>query len=222
MAERIDKPKKMTRDWFRYIWDYYKVHILCVAAVAVLIVITAVEVLNTVHYDVNLNYIATNVLSSSVSENLSAKAEEHIADTNGDGEKHVSVTQINFTDEAMQDGNQILALENKLMAVFASDEEMLFILDEYMLRDVLEISATEGIFIPVEEWANSEIAEDRLYNYGGGVYAVSLEESAILNEMGIDSSDMYVVVKMNYSPEDEALQKNYENCVTLANALVKE
>lgn len=222
MAERIDKPKKMTRDWFRYIWDYYKVHILCVAAVAVLIVITAVEVLNTVHYDVNLNYIATNVLSSSVSENLSAKAEENIADTNGDGEKHVSVTQMNFTDEAMQDGNQILALENKLMAVFASDEEMLFILDEYMLRDVLEISATEGIFIPVEEWANSEIAEDRLYNYGGGVYAVSLEESAILNEMGIDSSDMYVVVKMNYSPEDEALQKNYENCVTLANALVKE
>lgn len=222
MAEMFEKPKKFSGEWFRYVWDYYKVHILVTVAVIALIAVTVVEVLNTVHYDVNINYIASNVLSFDVSDNLANKAAEQIEDGNGDGEKHVSVTQLNFTDEAMQNANQIMALENKLMTVFASEDEMMFVFDEAMLKDVLDMSATEGVFVPVSQWADEDLSEELLYEYGGGVYAVNLKNSAILKEMGIDASDMFVAVRMNYKPEDEKLQKSFENCVTLANSLIKE
>ena len=222
MAEMFEKPKKFSGEWFRYVWDYYKVHILVTVTVIALIAVTVVEVLNTVHYDVNINYIASNVLSFDVSDNLANKATEQIEDGNGDGEKHVSVTQLNFTDEAMQNANQIMALENKLMTVFASEDEMMFVFDEAMLKDVLDMSATEGVFVPVSQWADEDLSEELLYEYGGGVYAVNLKNSAILKEMGIDASDMFVAVRMNYKPEDEKLQKSFENCVTLANSLIKE
>lgn len=222
MAEMFEKPKTFSGEWFRYVWDYYKVHILVTVAVIALIAVTVVEVLNTVHYDVNINYIASNVLSFDVSDNLANKAAEQIEDGNGDGEKHVSVTQLNFTDEAMQNANQIMALENKLMTVFASEDEMMFVFDEAMLKDVLDMSATEGVFVPVSQWADGDLSEELLYEYGGGVYAVNLKNSAILKEMGIDASDMFVAVRMNYKPEDEKLQKSFENCVTLANSLIKE
>ena len=222
MAERIDKPKKFSSGWFRYVWDYYKVHILVTIAVVALAAVTVAEVMNTVRYDVNVNYIASNVLSFEVSDNLANKAAEQVEDSNGDGEKHVSVTQLNFTDEAMQNGSQIMALENKLMTVFASEDEMLFLFDETMLKKVLDMSATEGVFIPVSQWADTEIAEDLLYKYGGGIYGVNLKNSTILKELGIDVSGLYVAVKMNYKPEDEKLQKSFENCVVLANSLIKE
>lgn len=222
MAEMFEKPKKFSGEWFRYVWDYYKVHILVAVAVIALIAVTVVEVLNTVHYDVNINYIASNVLSFDVSDKLANKAAEQIEDGNGDGEKHVSVTQLNFTDEAMQNANQIMALENKLMTVFASEDEMMFLFDEAMLKDVLDMSATEGVFVPVSQWADGDLSEELLYEYGGGVYAVNLKNSAILKEMGIDASDMFVAVRMNYKPEDEKLQKSFKNCVALANSLIKE
>ncbi len=222
MAEIFDKPKKFTGAWFRYICDYYKVHFLVAAAVIILIIITVVEFMNTIRYDVNINYIASNVLPFDVSDNLAERSAEHIEDSNGDGEKHVSVTQLNFTDEAMQNANQIMALENKLMTVFASEDEMMFLFDETMLKKVLDMSAAEGIFIPVSQWTDEDLSDDRLYEYGGGVYAVNLKNSAILKEMGIDASEMYVAVRMNYKPEDEALQKGFENCVALANRLIKE
>ena len=222
MAEMFEKQKKFSGEWFRYVWDYYKVHILVAVAVIALIAVTVVEVLNTVHYDVNINYIASNVLSFDVSDNLANKAAEQIEDGNGDGEKHVSVTQLNFTDEAMQNANQIMALENKLMTVFASEDEMMFLFDEAMLKDVLDMSATEGVFVPVSQWADGDLSEELLYEYGDGIYAVNLKNSAILKEMGIDASDMFVAVRMNYKPEDEKLQKSFENCVALANSLIKE
>lgn len=222
MAEMFEKPKKFSGEWFRYVWDYYKVHILVAVAVIALIAVTVVEVLNTVQYDVNINYIASNVLSFDVSDNLANKAAEQIEDGNGDGEKHVSVTQLNFTDEAMQNANQIMALENKLMTVFASEDEMMFLFDEAMLKDVLDMSATEGVFVPVSQWADGDLSEELLYKYGDGIYAVNLKNSAILKEMGIDASDMFVAVRMNYEPEDEKLQKSFENCVALANSLIKE
>ena len=222
MAEMFEKPKKFSGEWFRYVWDYYKVHILVAVAVIALIAVTVVEVLNTVHYDVNINYIASNVLSFDVSDNLANKAAEQIEDGNGDGEKHVSVKQLNFTDEAMQNANQIMALENKLMTVFASEDEMMFLFDEAMLKDVLDMSATEGVFVPVSQWADGDLSEELLYEYGDGIYAVNLKNSAILKEMGIDASDMFVAVRMNYKPEDEKLQKSFENCVALANSLIKE
>lgn len=221
MAEHFEKPKAFTTAWFSYIWHYYKVHILCVLAAIFLIVITVAEIINTKEYDMHINYIATNMISAKTEERFINAAEEHVSDITGDNEVHLSLTQINFTPEAMQDGNQMMALENKLMTAFASSDEMLYLFDEMMLRDVLSIDATEGVFIPVSSWCETNVQKDELYVHENEACAVKLSNSTLFQQLGVDTSDMYVAVRMNYKPEDETLNKILNNCKNLANALLQ-
>lgn len=221
LAEKINKPKFFTNEWFRYIWDYYKIHIFVLLGVIVLAVITVVEVSDTVKYDGNINYIVTNADFADVSDKLAHELSENTQDINNDGEKHISLTELNFSYEATQNYEQSMAMETKLMATLASKDEMLFIFDEYMLKYVLDMSATEGIFVPVEHWLESEVDEDELYEYAGGVYAISLKDSHFFKEQGIDASDMYMVVKENYEPDNKLLQEKFANYAKLANLLIK-
>lgn len=221
MAEQFDKPKILTKNWFLYVCHYYKVHFICAVVAIALIAVTVVEMMNAVHYDANVNIVSARVITSDTVAKLSDHAKAYAMDINGDGETHVSVSQLAFTSDAMQDGTQMMALENKLMTLFASPDEMLFLFDEMMLRDVLSISATEGIFLPVDAWCESSVPDDQLYVFENEPCAVKLTNSALLSQAGIDTSDMYVAVRMNYDSEDEQLDKTLKNCILLANALVK-
>lgn len=187
-----------------------------------MIVITVFEVINTVHYDASVNLVATDVLPPDKETGLTEYAETAIDDANGDGEYHVLFSQLNFTPEAMQDGNQVMALENKLMTLFASEDEMLYLFDEMMLRDALSLGATEGMFVPVSEWAEGEIAEENKYEHNGEVYAVRLNNSHICIELGINGEKLYVAVRQNYKPENAEMALKYENCEKIANAFVTE
>ncbi len=222
MAETIVKPKKFTAEWFRYIWDYYKTHILVSIAVIIVAVVTIVDTVNTVRYDLNINYIATNVFPFQSGEQLAEMTSTRIEDVNDDGKQHISFSQLNYTDEVLQDGEQIMAYENKRMISFASEEEMLYIFDEFMLKNSIDMPAAEGVFVPVQQWIDTENTNIALYEYGGGVYAASLADSKLLAELGVDCSDMYVAVRMNYDSENAELEKRYHNCVNVANMLLEE
>ena len=220
MAEQFEKPKKFSKEWFPYFWHYYKIHTISALLILVLGVITVVEFANKIIYDMSINYIATNMIAYETTEKIVQNAEKSIDDTSGDGEKHVSFAQLNFTPEAMQDLNQVTALENKLMSLFASTDEMLFIFDEMMLRDVLSMNATEGIFLPVKQWCTQNVAEENLFMFGNEAFAVKLTDGGLLNQMGIDASDMYVAVRMNYEPDNEKLNLMLQNCIKFANVLL--
>ncbi len=220
MAEKINKPKKYTKEWFHYLWDYYKIHFFVICALIILMIVTVVDVLNTVHYDMNINYIATDVFPVQFEQNMIDYSVETIVDIHDDGEKNTSFSQLNYTNDVMQDGNQISALENKRMALLVSDDQMLYIFDEYMLRDSLSMPMAEGIFIPANEWLSDENRGAKLYEYGDGIYAASLKNSKFLKEIGVDSSNMYIAIRINLSPEDAELEKHFQNCVTFANKLL--
>ncbi len=222
MAEVFEKPKKFTKPWFSYIWEYYKVHFACILFALILVVITVVDSVTKVHYDLNVNYIATNAMYLETEESIETSLSSLSEDVNQDGEHHVSLSQINFTSEAMQDAQQFIALENKLMATLASEDEMLYIFDEMMLKDVVSMDETEGIFLEVDDWCTEKISEDVRYESFGGVYAVSLKNSAVFKKLGIDSSELYLAVRMNYQPGDEELEKKHAASIKLANAIVKE
>ena len=222
MAEVFEKPKKFTKEWFSYVWEYYKVHIIAGIYAFLLLLITLVEISNRVYFEVNLNIISIEGVKTEYAEAIASKAEKFVEDANDDGEKHVALTQISFTNEVMQDMNQLTAAQNKLMTLFASNEEMLFLFDEAMLNDVLSMDSTEGIFVPVDKWCSEKLNKDRCFAFADGIYAVNLKKSAILKQLGINGENLYLCVRMNYEPEDELLNKRYENCVAVANALVRE
>lgn len=222
MAEVFEKPKKFTKPWFSYIWGYYKVHFACVLFALVLVVITIVDVVSKVDYDLNINYIATNEMYLETEETMEKAFSERTEDVNQDGEVHASVTQINFVPDAMQDSEQFMALDGKLTGTLASKDEMLYIFDEMMLKDVLSMEQAEGIFLEVDEWCTEEKDQDLLYEFSGGVFAISLKNSALFKELGIDTSELYLAVRMNYRPDDKELEKKQKSAIKLANAIIKE
>ncbi len=221
MAEVFEKPKKFTAEWFAYIWHYYKISIISVIAAIFLLMITVYEAKNTIRYDVSVNYVASDMIAEESVRKFTERASTAIEDSNGDGEKHTSFTQLNFTTVTMQSAEQITALENKLMAILASEDEMLYIFDKIMMDDVLNMHAAEGIFIPVSDWCDTNLSEEKLYYYENEPCAVSLSDSKFMKDMGLDASGMYLAVRMNYKPNDEDLEKRYANSVILANAIAK-
>ncbi len=221
MAEVFERPKKFTPEWFDYVWHYYKVPIISVAIAIFLLIITVVEIKNTIHYDVSVNYVATDMFADESVERFTEQASAAIEDSNNDGEKHASFTQVNFTLDAMQSAEHLTALENKLMALLASGEEMLFIFDKIMLDDVLNMHAAEGIFVPITEWCDAEISDEQLYYHENEPCAIALSGSTFMEKLGLDASGMYLAVRMNYKPDDTDLEKRYLNSVVLANAIAK-
>ena len=221
MAEKINKPKRFTKEWRSYIWEYYKGYFIAGIIVIILAAVTVSEIVNTVKPDLTLNFIATTVMPNAIAEELEDEIDDGILDVNGDRETEVLVSQLNFTPDALVDANMINALESRLMTMFATEEDMLYIFDETMLRDVLDLRATEGMFVPTSEWLDTEISPDKSFEYGGGVYAVSLENSSFLREEEINGKGLYVAVRSNYNTDDEKINKIYKNCVLAANMLVR-
>lgn len=220
MAEVFQKPKPFSKEWFRYIWCYYKVHILVVLAVLVLGGITIHEQRNTISYDAQVHFVANKVFSQQSADTISAVLSDLTEDVNGDGERHGVLAQLNYTPEAMADVNQVIALENKLMTVLVSDTDMLFIFDDTMLGDVLRMDATEGLFLPVSQWAGVDVTDERLYFHEGVAYGVSLKGSRVFQDMGIASDDLFVAIKQNSNAED--LLPFLQNSVNLANRLIEQ
>ena len=82
----------------------------------------------------------------------------------------------------------------------------------------------EGVelaFHSTDIWLDAEMPEDKLiYGNDGKPYAVSLKNSKILDAVGIDSENLYVLIKYdtNSPYENEAA---YKNAVITANNLIK-
>jgi len=214
VAEKIVLPKAFTKAWFSYIWDYYKYHILGVLAAVVVGIYTVVQIVTAVKYDLNINFIAKDIMTVEAGEKVVAACKNVCDDLDSNGEVNISFTQHNFTDEAMQDQELHTTLMNKMMSYFAADDELLYIVDDYMLTRILSLSQTEGIFIPVSEWANTGVEEKNMY-------AASLKNSTVLENAMVDTSDMYLLVRMNYNENSEKLELKEENAIKIANFLIK-
>ncbi len=222
MAEVFEKPKRFTKEWCGYIWHYYKTHFFVALAIILLAVVTIVEMANTVQYDATIHYIGRSIFAQETADRIADKAREASDDIDGDGEQNVSFSQLNFTSEALQDGSQAMALENKWLTTLAAEQGILYIFDAALLEKTMNAGVTEGAFVPFEDWCTELVLPERLIETKGGFYAVNLEKSAMMKELGIDARDMYVAVRMNLKQDDEKLQKYYDNCVKIANFLVKE
>ena len=212
MAETFKKPKAFTKEWYEYIWDYYKAYFIVGIVAAILIVYTVVEICTTVRYDTNINFVATVTLDSEMSEKLSQSCAEISGDLNENGKVDIAVNQLNFTEENRKNTEMHSALQNKLMAIFASNDELVFIMDSTMLEQIQNMNHIKEMFYLADDWAKGEyLKKDDI--------AVSLNESVAMKSAGIESSDMYVLVaKMDYEP---GLKKAEENAIKIANFLIK-
>ena len=220
MAETFEKPKKFTQEWFSYIWCYYKYHILASLIAVLLIVVTIFEVATTVKPDGTVYYVASNSIHTETEQKILKKLSEEFPDFNGDGKTYIAFTQMNFTPEIIADSELSNAMRSKMMTTLASDDGMLYILDEPLLKDVLSLKPAQNAFMEVADWSGVK-DESLLYQSENGIYGVCLSESRFFRELGIDASGLYLVVRKNYKPENKKLIKTHADCVELANLLLE-
>lgn len=213
------KPKKFTKEWWPYFWMYYKWHTV-IAVIAIFgIALGIYQKATEVKYDLNLTYMAQNIVIGKNGEQELIKAlEPKMSDANGDGEVHLYINQINITGDEAQAYLDV-DLRTKHDMEFGNEFSYLYIYDTNEFELIDGSSNLDEAYIDVSEWAG-DIGEKAVLSGDGGTYGVSLKDSQIMKQCGIDSDDLYVFIK-NDSIDKEKNKIAEENAIILAKELIK-
>ena len=125
MAEKYGTiPKRFTKAWWEYFWEYYKIHTIVIAFIIIAVAITVYQVKTTPKYDLNLSYAGEMYLSDEMVSAIQDKLSEVIDDLDRNGEKKTGINQCVFT-ENDEDLQFTQAMITKLQLEFVTDESML-------------------------------------------------------------------------------------------------
>ena len=218
MAEHYGTiPKKFTKAWWEYFWDYYKIHTIVAAIIIAAVLITVYQVVTRTSYDYHVIYTSSMYIDA---EKLSDAIKPFVEDIDNNGEKNIDIQQIVFS-ENDEDAEFMSAMITKLQLQFVSDECMLFIFDEDKAKYLFNNDMLEGAFKPAADWTETDIfKEHTYYSFNDINYAVSLKDSELLKNAGIDCENLYVAVR-NYINDDSETLENIHTAITIAHALVK-
>lgn len=220
MAEKYGTiPKRFTKAWWEYFWDYYKIHTIVIALIIMAVAFTVYQVKTTPKYDLNLSYAGEMYLSDEMVSAIQDKLSEVIDDLDGNGEKKVGINQFVFT-ENDEDVQFTQAMITKLQLEFVTDESMLFVYSEDKAKFLFENESLAGAFLPVSQWLDEDIDVENkiLYSYGGEDYGVALFDSA---SNPYPYQKLYVAVRTPRTNDDEELNKLMECTITAANTMLK-
>ncbi len=213
MAEIIVRPEKFTREWFEYIWDYYKYFIIAGIVVALVIVSAVVSFVTSVKYDANINFVITGFIENEKADIIETECAKNSNDLNGNNRVDIRVDQLNFTENLVTENAEMYtSLINKLIMLFSSPDEFIYVADTYTLDCIANIKNVDSVFMPSSEWADDDSLKQ-------GKYAVSLKDSTLLKQLNIDSSDLYIMIA-DKSGNDE-IKTAKENAVMIAKYLLK-
>lgn len=221
MAEKYGTiPKKFTKEWFDYVWTYYKWHIIGTLLVILCTSYTLYECTHKTQYDTDVIYAGykmfTDARAKEISSNLSAYAD----DINGDGQVLVSFRQINFSGDAGME-EMDYNMQMKLDLQLQTNAAYAYIFDDRETELMLSREEEDLIYLPVSEWAENMPSDDMLYTKNGVAYGVSLKDNEKIKALGINSDNLYMIVKQNYSDKEEEILK-FENAKKLAAALIEK
>lgn len=216
-------PPRFTKAWWAYFWEYYKWHTLASTFVIVLIAVTAVQCATKTRYDLSVMYAGDAVFSEETTDKLSAAISEVIDDSDGNGERNVSLSQLSFGAQN-SDPQYEMAMQTKLMLEFSAGESYIFIFSKGQLDTYLNQEHVDDLFVPVDEWIDNPQDIDGVATgkKNGVSYAVNLGESAYLKELGLNMQDQYIVLRAQRDKElsDEKLGVQYQNAVKACNYLI--
>lgn len=214
-------PPCFTKAWFGYVWEYYKWHILGTAFAIVLVAVWVFQCTHRVRYDMTIVYAGHMTYTEEQQAQICEKAAEYVPDIDGNDKVNIYFQPLVFSDKA---GNEEYdyAVQTKLDLTFVDDYAYIYLMDEietalYMQRDLVA-----DIFEPVSAFAEGIDAETFAGESDGVPYAISLSDSGWLKENGIDSDNLYLMVRKNTNPDDEKNTKAHDGAIKFAQALLSE
>lgn len=220
MAEKYGTiPKRWTKDWWHYFWDYYKWYVVGTIFVVMIIVITAVQCAHSEKYDQTVTYAGYSQIAEDGKNKVMDALDPLTSDIDGNGKQRVLFQALSLTKEN-EDAQYNYAIQTKFQLEFTNEFSFVMIIDKSMLDEMLTSETYSDVFIPVSDWAETTPADDLLEKNGDTAYGIKVSDSKILKDAGITLSDSYVVVRNN--SKDEAKNKQaFADAKKIANALVK-
>ena len=220
-------PKKFTKKWWEYFWDYYKWHTIATLFALMLIAVTVHQYATQIHYDTTITVSGGHGLNEELLELVEADLAEVVEDSNGDGEKHVMIQQLispPAADGQVKDAQYEMAIATKVMVEFAAGESCVFFLSADEVNKYLNDEANDGFFVPVEEYVNQMPEKSRLMSARGTAYAVNLGDCRYFTEKGIDASEYYLMIRnprYNEVDDEEAIKRT-ESAKKIAAYIIAE
>lgn len=218
MAERYGViPKKFTREWFDYVWTYYKWHIIIPIGVVIFAAVTLYQCTHRVQYDCNIYYAGEKVFTEKQVQGIESAMAEHIDDINDDGERLFDFQQINFNNEKGTE-EMDYNLQMKLDLQLQTRSSHLYLFDKTEVDLMLARESVDLVYEPVDGWAMAMPSEDKLYTVDGTAYAVYVGGCERMKALGINTDDLYLVLCRHN--DGKASDAEYANYVKLANYLI--
>lgn len=205
------KPKRFTKEWWGYFWDYYKWHTIGGAFAGFLIITSCVQCATQTKYDLQIDYISEYGLTQESEAALTELASQATQDITGNGKTEVFVMNLNMMQT--QDVQMTQAMQTKLMVEMGYSEGYAFI----MTKQYADLMAEQGVLMPTSEWAGE---------YKNDGYVVSLAGCSALSNIGIDAAgnDLYIGITAlrDKEIEDELKVARHENSIRFAQYLISQ
>ena len=183
------KPKRFTKEWWEYFWDYYKLHTIAGVFLLFILVISISECAHKIDYDLQVDYISEHQISDRSVTALTELIEKNIDDINENGKNQAYVTVLDMGEDA--DPQYTQAIYTKYSVEAGYTESFVFLVS----KKYADILSEEDIFEKSENWTSAP-------SYNG--YCISLDNCAVLKEIGIDTSDLYLGIIRLRDREKEA------------------
>lgn len=221
MAEHYGvKPKMFTKDWWPYYWMYYKWYTIAAVAIVAFIVMIIYDCVTKEKYDLEITYYGSNAYLSEMWEELDTTLEEYIEDIDDNGEQNILMIPLVMSDKS-EDMQMSQAAYTQYTMSFTDTLSYLYIYDQAQLDILIDEDIVNGTFLTTDKWLKSDVSEDSIvYGKNSKAYAISLKDSKIINSIGLNGEDLYVLVKDDTKnpKQDEKVRKN---AIIAANELIK-
>ena len=218
MAERYGEiPKRFTKKWWEYFWDYYKIHTIVTIFAIAMIALLIYQQVTKIHYDMNITYVSDLTPDENYSLTLQDNLSDTMADINDDGEKHIYLNQYVFNDK-YKDEEFTSAIITGFQYEFLSEKSMLFVFSkeksDYLFKNA---NFTADAFLTIDQWLDSDIDKEMMLYSNGKPYGVSLSNSAINPD---EKREFFVAIRKPLSYDKEGISDSFKNIIEVANAMI--
>lgn len=223
MAEKYGiVPKRFTKEWWGYFWMYYKWYVIIPAVVAALITGAIITNIKMNKFDLTLTYAGPQYISATQQKEISKGLSMMCPDTNGDGEKRLTLASITMNLQS-NDKEYLSSAVTMLQFALYNEEKYVYIIHKDFIPRFFGKNEASCGYAPVDRWLSTDAGDKEKLSVRDTDYAISLDNSNLLEKWGIDLTDHYLL--MRFAPQKDANKyeiKNYESAKKFANILLKQ
>lgn len=200
-------PKRFTKEWWDWFWEYHKIHVLVIGFILFILGVTVYQAVTKTNYDTVVSYMGMYSANETQYENIEKSLEEVVPDVNENGKTdvlfQVFAAGLGNTGN-MQDGEYKMAIETKKTFELQMGDTFVFIADETQMNTWYAYELIQDMFLPADDWLSEENKSCERAEGEGENYFVKLPAENLLAENKFaQNEELYIAVRVIRENEDK-------------------